>query len=159
MNVDSLNRWLTLGANIGVLIGIFLLVAELNQNSALMRAQIFNERANQGIDLFSSVSESPALSETMTALREAGWPEDVTAYSKLTPIQQTQFRWYLRSNRFRIENLLYQQIEGILEYDEGMLLSGYAIIRQNEAVNGPGGIRRLRRLVAEVAELHEEAGL
>ena len=33
MKAAKLNRWLTLGANLGVLVGIFLLIAELNQNS------------------------------------------------------------------------------------------------------------------------------
>jgi hypothetical protein len=43
MDSDRINRWLTLGANVGVLVGIILLVLELNQNSVLMRAQIFND--------------------------------------------------------------------------------------------------------------------
>jgi hypothetical protein len=52
LKADAINRWLTLGANLGVLVGIFLLIAELNQNSTLMRAQIFNDRAGHGIALF-----------------------------------------------------------------------------------------------------------
>ena len=63
MKADAINRWLTLGANLGVLIGIFLLIAELNQNSTLMRAQIFNDRAGHGIALFTSIAESSELSE------------------------------------------------------------------------------------------------
>ena len=124
-----------------------------------MRAQIFNERVTQGMEQFMSVAESPELSEIMTLLRESDWPNDVSAFSKLTPIQQTQYEWYFRSERFRIENLLYQQVLGILEYDAGMLGSGRAIIRRHEAMNGSGGIPRLRRLVAEVEELHKKAGL
>lgn len=48
MDSDRLNKWLTLGANVGVLIGIILLVIELNQNRDMMRshlkAQGFNSR-------------------------------------------------------------------------------------------------------------------
>ena len=39
----KLHRWLTLGANVGVLLGLFFLVAELRHNAAMMRAQTRNE--------------------------------------------------------------------------------------------------------------------
>ena len=32
MNTEKLNRWLALGANVGVLIGLILLVYEVRQN-------------------------------------------------------------------------------------------------------------------------------
>jgi hypothetical protein len=38
MAVDRINQWLTLGANIGVVIGLILLLIELDQNSDLLRA-------------------------------------------------------------------------------------------------------------------------
>jgi len=36
MDSDKTNRWLTLGANIGVLIGIMLLVFELTENREMI---------------------------------------------------------------------------------------------------------------------------
>ena len=39
MKLSSLNEWLTLGANIGVLGGIVFLAIEINQNNALMESQ------------------------------------------------------------------------------------------------------------------------
>lgn len=39
MNSDRLNRWLTLGANLAVLVGLIFLVIEINQNNEMMRAQ------------------------------------------------------------------------------------------------------------------------
>lgn len=39
MKLESLNGWLTLGANVGVLIGIVLILAELNQSRQLAQAQ------------------------------------------------------------------------------------------------------------------------
>ena len=33
MNVDNANRWLTLAANVGVLVGIAFLIVEINQNT------------------------------------------------------------------------------------------------------------------------------
>ena len=46
MNTDKLNSWLTLGANIGVVIGLALLVYEINQNTQMMQAQINQNRTD-----------------------------------------------------------------------------------------------------------------
>ena len=46
MDADKLNRWLTLGANLGVLAGILFLALEIQQNSELMRVQINQARAD-----------------------------------------------------------------------------------------------------------------
>ena len=43
MDAHWLTRWLTLGANAGVLIGLVLLIMELDQNRDLMRAQTRHE--------------------------------------------------------------------------------------------------------------------
>ena len=39
MKTETINQYLTLGANIGVIVGIFLLAFELNQNNELLTAQ------------------------------------------------------------------------------------------------------------------------
>lgn len=46
MNADKLNSWLTLGANIGVVIGLGLLIYEINQNTKMMQAQINQQRTD-----------------------------------------------------------------------------------------------------------------
>ena len=48
MDTDKMNRWLTLGANVGVLIGLILLLFEIRQNSDLMRSQIATPRVSEG---------------------------------------------------------------------------------------------------------------
>ena len=50
MDSDRLNRWLTLVANVGVLIGIILILIELDQNAELMRAQITQARSDNVLD-------------------------------------------------------------------------------------------------------------
>ena len=84
MNADLVNRWLTLGANIGVLIGIFLLVYELNQNSTLMQAQISSERSNHAIALNMSAAESTELSQVFAELGGERYTGD---FSDLTPVR------------------------------------------------------------------------
>jgi hypothetical protein len=44
MDSDRLNRWLSLGANIGVLVGIIFLAVEIRQNSDLARLQFADDR-------------------------------------------------------------------------------------------------------------------
>jgi hypothetical protein len=154
MTADSINRWLTLGANIGVLIGILVLVAELNQNATVMKAQISNERSGQGIDLFMAIAESPELSRIDAMLQESGFPEDTSAVSDLSPAENRQYYWYLMAQRFRIENLLYQQSLGVV-VDPGPLLGARDLLPKLKAFGIAGGSGRLEKLIAEVAEMHE----
>ena len=169
MKADAINRWLTLGANLGVLVGIFLLIAELNQNSTLMRAQIFNDRAGHGIALFTSIAESSELSEIDGLLAESGFPENADVYSKLTRTQKSQYLWLVRADRFRIENLLYQMALGISEPYSGTVFVGHLLIRKYEVFfeddasenilqfRGVLHINRLEQLVAEVEGMLRES--
>jgi hypothetical protein len=46
MKSSKLDRWLTVGTNISVLIGIVLLIVEINQNNELVRIQIEQARSD-----------------------------------------------------------------------------------------------------------------
>ena len=50
MDSNKVNRWLTLGANLGVLLGIILILIELNQNADLMKAQMTQARADNVLE-------------------------------------------------------------------------------------------------------------
>ena len=169
MKAEAINRWLTLGANLGVLVGIFLLVAELNQNSTLMRAQIFNDRADHGIALFTSIAESSELSEIDGLIAESGFPENADVYSKLTRTQKSQYLWLMRADRFRIENLLYQMALGISKPFSGTVSVGQLLIRKYEVFfeddasenilqfRGVHHVNRLEQLVDEVEAMLQES--
>lgn len=43
INSDRLNRWLTLGANVGILAGLILVAMQIDQNTQLARTQLVNE--------------------------------------------------------------------------------------------------------------------
>ena len=53
MDADRVNRWLTMVAILGVLIGLFLLVFEIRQNTDLMRAQIAMQRTISTREIYS----------------------------------------------------------------------------------------------------------
>jgi hypothetical protein len=75
--VDSerINRWLTLTANIGILIGVALLVFEIRQNSDLMRLQFINDDL-----LLVADSEIPMLGDDPAAVMMKSFerPQDMT---------------------------------------------------------------------------------
>ncbi len=75
-----MNRWLTLGANIGVLVGIILLIVELGQNRDMMRAQIRNELARGVSDFLPSIIDNREFAD---ALARAGAGEPLTATEEL----------------------------------------------------------------------------
>ncbi len=56
MNADFVNRWLTLSANIGIVIGLILLIVELDQNRDMMRAQTRNVVAAETINLLTDIA-------------------------------------------------------------------------------------------------------
>ena len=61
MSADSVNRWLTLSANVGVMIGLILLVIELNQNSSLVRAQIHQARSDNYVSNMIALADTENL--------------------------------------------------------------------------------------------------
>lgn len=62
MNADKINRWLTLGANIAVVIGIILVALQINQNNRMMRTQTRNAITTSIMD-FTLSSETSAAEE------------------------------------------------------------------------------------------------
>ena len=63
MNLDDLNKWLTLTANVGVLAGIVFLAVELQQNTNISRANGYRENIQGISDWRSDVLTDPQLSE------------------------------------------------------------------------------------------------
>ena len=43
MDSENMSKWLTLGANIGILIGLVLVVIQIRQNSDLLRLQFISD--------------------------------------------------------------------------------------------------------------------
>ena len=161
MNKYSLREIAELVGIFSIVAGLMLVAYELRQNSQLMRAQIFNERSTQGIELFLAVAENRELSEIDAKLREGGFPDDPTAYSELSDVQKRQYAWLLRADRFRLENILYQQVIGVMEYEEGHLGGAYNLLKRYEAIgldgapfDGHGPTRRIKRLIGEVEEMY-----
>lgn len=91
MNRDKVNRWLTLGANFGVLIGIILILAELNQNADLMRAQMTQARGENVIQTYREMMHSDHWVEIRAKRRAAASVQEWV--ESLSPIEYER-AWY-----------------------------------------------------------------
>lgn len=108
MDSDRLSRWLTLGANIGVLIGLLLVVFEIRQNSDLMRLQFINDDL-----LLTAESEIPTLGDNPAEviMKSFESPEDMT-YADFRRMDA-----YLTTKMERLVRRYQLSREGILEDD------------------------------------------
>ena len=107
MERERLNWWLTITANVAVLVGIVLLVVELSLTRDMMRAQTRSELARDIVAIQSGIAENEQLATVLAKARNG---------DQLSPAESLQF-----SNRmlamFRYwENVHYQYRMGL--YDE-----------------------------------------
>ena len=109
MDSDRLNRWLTLSANIGVLIGIVLLVVELDQNRDMMRAQTRNEIARATQDMLVSWAGNPELADIFVRANRG---------EELSPSEQYMVAIRNETVLRHIENLHYQYRQGLYDQSE-----------------------------------------
>lgn len=114
---DKLNSWLTLGANIGVLVGLLLLVIELNQNSDVVRAQIHQARSDNFESFSVELANSELLLPALEKFRAAGGARDLTSLQQLTPEELQRVRYYHRGRIMGYDNLYFQYKSGFVEED------------------------------------------
>ncbi len=107
--MNKLNEWIALLTNVGLLLGIGLLVYELRQNSVLMQSEIYQQRTANLISVEAMIMESDALAEALAKGSLAdNDPSDYSTKERLL-IQS-----FLRSHAYRIDNILHQYELGTL---------------------------------------------
>jgi hypothetical protein len=110
MDTDRLNRWLSLGANVGVVIGIVFLAYELRQNSALLEAEAGRQLTQNQISLYNEMLASPEFTEFLAKLKSGEELTDAEKirergfYSKLILSWSWEFSEY-RAGRLRQDQL------------------------------------------------------
>ena len=109
MNLDSLNRWLTLIANIGVLIGIALLILELDQNVTAVKAQTRSDLSMGVVQMLQDVYADPEFASIIERADGGG---------DLSPNEE--FRYGARSRALLRywENVHYQYQNGLYDQPE-----------------------------------------
>jgi hypothetical protein len=106
VKTEELNSWLSLGANIGVVIGLALLIYEINQNSALMEAQINQNRTDSAL----AEQQADFNSDYMPAIRVK-----VASGVELTAEELYRHSYWLRGFNRNMDNQLWQYNRGFLE--------------------------------------------
>ena len=109
MSKERLIQWIALAANCVTILGLLLVIVQLQQNRALMRAQVRHELASTIVELLNS---SASNSQLASVLRRAGGGEQLT--------EDEQFQFRLRSNAlFRYwEDVHYQYRLGLYDEEE-----------------------------------------
>lgn len=106
MDSDRLNRWMTLAANFGVLVGIFLLLVELRQNTESAELQAAQSYMTLSHELDFRIVDDPSLIALF-----------LTAPDERTPADRLRLdRWYFGSLR-TWENGFYLHDKGVLDDD------------------------------------------
>ena len=97
MKSGDLTRWITAGANVAVLVGIGLVLLELNQNADLMRAQMIQARIDQTTSKYDAMVHSdywPAIcSKRRASSSGKEWIESLTP-DEFERVQYYYFREY-----------------------------------------------------------------
>ena len=86
MNTDRVKPWLTFGANIAVLVGLGLVVAEIRQNTEIAEIQ-FSQNRSLAIDQFEQLNLDPDFAQT--------WARSVQQPHLLTPAEYRMMDSYL----------------------------------------------------------------
>ena len=116
MDTDLLNRWLTLGANIGVLCGLILLVFEINQNSELTRVQIEQSRSESYVNWRRQIAVNENVASLLAKLGEMeGTP--MQRLGQLTPTERVQAMSIIEARFYDYENLYSQYQQGFVSED------------------------------------------
>ncbi len=108
MKLDSLNNWLTLVANVGVVIGLAMLIFELKHASDLSEVSAYQTR----VDEISETSKEFALSTDLPEIYERLRTEGTSA---LSPVELRRVQAWETGKAVRMQAQYYQFQRGFLE--------------------------------------------
>ena len=161
MKMKQINKWMALLTNVGVLIGIALLVYELNQNAELMRAEMHAMRAEAKATRQIELANSGEVSRIMFEAFAAGFPQNPEALKSLSPEDRFRMTGFLSGLGETVQNWHYQCQQELL--DRELCKSGYesqarALITMSHAAS-VGFSQSRASFIADLRRLAEEAGL
>lgn len=115
MDLQKFDSWLSILTNIGVLIGIVLLVIEINQNNEITRVLIEQQRADSSVATFRDMAEGDHLAPLFA--RITSFPENTdlaTILKKLSAEEQTRLRAFVAARFADYENTYFQHKRGFI---------------------------------------------
>lgn len=105
MNSDKLNKWLTLVANFGVVVGLIVVVLELRQTQVIMSAESSMQRAQMSRENASMAARNN-IAEIETKL---------AAGREITPVERRNLNEFATSLLRHYEVMHYQNQIGVLD--------------------------------------------
>ena len=125
MNADSMNKWLTLAANLGVVAGLVFLGIEINQNTRATIAAASEEVTNQSLDYFALGMDNQVIAR---ALHKQASSIELDAFER-------DQLWRHQFYNFRVfQNVYMQYYRGFLEQEEW---DTYRIVLGSRLLNDP----------------------
>ena len=117
MDTDKINRWLTLTANLGILIGLVLIIVEIRQNSQLMSAQINMDRTASSIETLINVANGGDIATIQAKLfdKVEGFPMTLGWRGELTREERQRYRWFVSARLYEFNNDWFQCTEGLVQ--------------------------------------------
>ncbi len=117
MTSEKVNKWLSLGANFGVVIGLVLLIVEIGQNTEMMRAQINQSRTDTAISEQQAAFNSDYV-PALLAKRDRG--------EQFSEEEMTRWETYFRAGNRNQDNNLWQYNQGFLGENTPRSIRGFA---------------------------------
>ena len=114
MEIDRLNKWITLGANIGLILGLIFLIVELKQNSDMMRAQTRHDIVSNMTNMPFNAAMNP---EWASLKRRAEY-----GIGELTPDENFRYRNFAYVQLRYWEDIHYQYRSGLFDDPEYLAL-------------------------------------
>lgn len=161
MNKNRITEWLSVLTNIGVLVGIFLLIVELDQNTDLMRTEIHAMRAEAKADRQMGMANSGEIVRIMQVAIDGGFPANPEGLATLTSEERFRLAAFLGGLKEAVGNWHYQCQQEML--DDELCRSSYRhqvrnLVSMSHAMNI--GLSDTREsFVADVRRIAKEEGL
>ncbi len=125
MTTESLNKWLTLAANLGVVAGLVFLGIEINQNTKATIAAASEEVTNQSLDYFALGMDNEIIAR---ALYKQATDQDLDEFER-------DQLWRHQFYNFRVfQNVYMQYRRGFLEQTEW---DTYSVVLRSRIENDP----------------------
>ena len=115
MDKNKLTEWLGILTNLGVIAGIALLAYELNQNAALMRAEMHAMRAEAKSERQMFLANDGEIARIAAKMISEGFPANRDAMSSLTVEERFRYGVFLEGFKEAVANWHYQCQQALLD--------------------------------------------
>jgi hypothetical protein len=114
MHSNKFDRWLTLGTNISVLVGIILLVVEINQNNELVRVQIEQMRSDTYVSWLRDAALGDYVAPLFAKIEALGGDSGNFDLTQLDPIEKQRYMSIAAARFYDYENTYAQYQRGFV---------------------------------------------